>query len=165
MANRAVALYLYFNDGEHGWRYCYPVFTKGKIKPNFFLDFSGKERYRPDANYYLHYRESGRKVWERLSPDAHAAVKALEKKRAKLAVIATGGAVVKDGAPHTLLTTAIEDWLKLVKERLSMDSHGVKKLVMEEFIGSCDRKLRYVEDITRLDALKYLNSFLKAQGN
>jgi integrase len=170
MSNRSVGLYLYASFPGIGWRYCKAAFERsghgGRIKPHVLLRPDGTEEPRPDAVYYLGYRSEGRKVWEKLGNAPATAARALEKKRAEMSYVAAGGSV-KDDASKTNLVAAIDDWLEIAKEKLSPYSHGVKKLVMDEFLLSYGKKPRpkYVEDIRRVDALRYLNTYLKKQGN
>ena len=165
MANRSVGLYLYADLLGIGWRYCRAAFSGEKIKPHVLVRPDGAEETHPEAVYYLSYR-NGRKVWERLGNAPATAVKALEKKRAEMAYVAAGGTVTQD-ASKTNLTTAINDWLEIAKEKLSGASYVVKKLVVHEFLTSYGKKTKpkYVEDIQRVEALRYLNTWLKAQGN
>ena len=168
MANKAAGLYLYANLPGTGWRYCKAAFDGERLKPHILLRPDGTEEARPDAAYYLGYRSGGRKVWEKAGDAPATAIRALERKRAEMAYTAAGGSVLAGGnAPRTSLATAVGDWLEIAKERLSPDSHAVKKLVMGEFLDSYGRKPKpkYVEDIRRIDALHYLNAWLRKQGN
>jgi len=170
MANRSVGLYLYANLPGIGWRYCRPVFrAKSNLKPHALLRPDGTEEIHPEAVYYLSYRSGGRKVWENLGNNPSGAMIALEKKRACLAYVATGGTVLaSENAPaKTNLARAIAEWLEIIKEKFSGDSYGAKKLVLDEFLRSYGKKPKpqYVEDIQRLDALRFINTYLKGQEN
>lgn len=105
-------------------------------------------------------------MWEWAGNLSATAVKALEKKRAELAFIAAGGTVVAE-TTKTPLTPAIANWLEIAQEKLGSSSVAVKTLVMEEFLESYGNKPKpcFVEDISRVDCLKYLNSWLGAVGN
>ena len=95
MANRSVQLYLYAELPGTGWRYCRAVFgARNNIKPHVLLRPDGTEELHPEAVYYLSYRSGGRKVWENLGNNPSGAMRALEKKRACLAYVATGGTVL-----------------------------------------------------------------------
>jgi integrase len=165
MANRSVGLYLYADLTGIGWRYCKAAFAGERIKPHILIKPDGTEEAHPEAVYYLGYR-NGHKVWEKLGSAPATAAKALEKKRAEMVFVAVGGTVTAE-ASKTSLTKAIEDWLEIVREKLSGDSHNVKKLVMDEFLLSYGKKTKpkYVEDIQRVDALRYLNTWLKERKN
>lgn len=170
MANRSVGLYLYANLPGIGWRYCRPVFrAKSNLKPHALLRPDGTEEIHPEAVYYLSYRSGGRKVWENLGHNPSGAMIALEKKRACLAYVATGGTVLaSENAPAgTNLGGAINDWLEIIKEKFSGDSYGAKKLVLDELLRSYGKKPKpqFVEDIQRVDALRFINTYLKGQEN
>jgi integrase len=98
-------------------------------------------------------------------------MRTLEKKRAGLAYIAAGGTVLGNEnrvpAQRTNLSTAIDEWLEIIEEKFSGDSYGVKKLVLDEFLHSYGKKTKpkYVEDIQRVDALRFINTYLNEQGN
>ncbi len=146
MANRSDGLYLYADLTGTGWRYCNAAFAGEKIKPHILIKPGGTEESHPEAVYYLGYRNV-HKVWEKLGNAPTTAAKALEKKRAELAYVAAGGTVTAE-ASKTSLTKAIADWPEIVREKLSDDSHTVKKLVMDEFLASYGKKTKpkYVED-------------------
>jgi integrase/recombinase XerD len=110
-------------------------------------------------------------VWENVGNSPSGAIKALEKKRTVLAYIAAGGTVLGNEnrvpAQRTNLSGAIDEWLEIIKEKFSGDSYGAKRLVLDEFLHSYGKKPKpkYVEDIQRVDALRFINSYLKEQGN
>jgi len=170
MANRSVQLYLYADLPGIGWRYCRAVFgARNNIKPHVLLRPDGTEELHPEAVYYLSYRSGGRKVWENLGNNPSGAMRALEKKRACLAYVATGGTVLasETESPRTNLGGAIAEWLEIIKEKFSGDSYGAKKLVLDEFLRSYGKKPKpqYVEDIQRVDALRFISTYLKGQEN
>ena len=95
MANRSVQLYLYADIPGFGWRYCRAVIgAKNNLKPHVLLRPDGTEELHGDADYYLSYRNDGHKVWENVGNNPSGAMSALEKKRACLAYVATGGTVL-----------------------------------------------------------------------
>ena len=143
MANRSVQLYLYADVPGIGWRYCRAVFgAKNNIKPHVLLRPDGTEELHPEAVYYLSYRSNGHKVWENLGNNPSCATRALEKKRACLAYVATGGTVLasENASARTNLGGAIAEWLEIIKEKFSGDSYGAKKLVLDEFLRSYGKK-------------------------
>jgi hypothetical protein len=95
MANRSVQLYLYADLPGIGWRYCRAVFgAKNNLKPHVLLRPDGTEQLRTEADHYLSHRNDGHKVWENIGNSPLGAMRALEKKRACLAYVATGGTVL-----------------------------------------------------------------------
>jgi integrase len=110
-------------------------------------------------------------VWENIGSSLPGVIRALEKKRAGLAYIAAGGIIPgsENRMPErrTNLSTAIDEWLEIIKEKFSGDSYGAKKLVLDEFLQSYGSKAKpkYIEDIQRVDALRFINTYLKEQGN
>jgi integrase len=98
-------------------------------------------------------------------------MRTLEKKRAGLAYVAAGGTVLGNenrvAAQKKNLSGAIDEWLEIIKEKFSGDSYGAKKLVLDEFLHSYGKKAKpqYVEDIQRVDALRFVNTYLKQRGN
>lgn len=172
MANRSVQLYLYADLPGIGWRYCRAVFgANNNLKSHVLLRPDGTEELQAGADYYLSYRSDGHKLWENVGSNPSGAIRALEKKRAGLAYIAAGGTVPgnENRVPdrRTNFSAAIDEWLEIIKEKFSGDSYGVKKLVLDEFLRSYGKKTEpeYVEDIQRVDALRFINSYLKEQGN
>jgi integrase len=171
MANRSVQLYLYADLPGIGWRYCRAVFgAKNSLKPHVLLRPDGTDELQVEADYYLSYRSDGHKVWENVGNSPSGAMRALEKKRAGLAYIAAGGTVLgNEGVPtqRANLKGAIDEWLEIIKEKLSRDSYNVKRLTLDEFLDSYGKKARpkYIEDIQRMDALHFINTYLKKQGN
>jgi hypothetical protein len=92
MANRFVGPYLRTNLPGIGWRHCRAVFgANNNITPHVLLRPDGTEELHPEAIYYLSYCSGGRKGWENLGNNPSGAMRALEKKRARLAYIAMGG--------------------------------------------------------------------------
>jgi integrase len=172
MANRSVQLYLYAKLPGIGWRYRPAVFgANNKPKPNLLLCPDERAEHHPEADYYLGYRNGASKVWENVGNNPSEALKALHKKRTGLAHVAAGGTVLGEQSvaqpQRTRLIEAIDEWLEIINETLSKDSYDAKNLVMREFLDSYRKKPkpRYVEDITRVDALRYVNTWLKQQGN
>jgi len=172
MAHRLVQLYLYADLPGIGWRYCRAAFgANNKLKPHVLIRPDGAEDHHPEADYYLGYRSDGHKVWENIGNSLTGAARALEKKRAGMAYIAAGGTLPgsDDRVPdrRTNLSTAIEEWLEIIKEKFSGDSYGAKKLVLDEFLQSYGSKTKpkFIEDIQRVDALRFINTYLKEQGN
>jgi integrase/recombinase XerC len=172
MANRSVQLYLYADLPGIGWRYCRAVFgTNNKPKPHVLLRPDGIEEHHPEAAYYLGYRSDGHKVWENVGNSLPGTIRALEKKRTGQAYIAAGGALpgseTRVPDRRTNPSTAIEEWLEIIKEKFSGDSYGAKKLVLNEFLRSYGSrtKPKYIEDIQRVDALRFIITYLKEQGN
>ena len=170
MANRSVQLYLYADLPGIGWRYCRAAFgAKNNIKPHVLLRPDGTEELHPEAVHYLSYRSGGRKVWENLGNNPSGAMRAMEKKRACLAYVAKGGTVLanENGTARTNLGRAIDEWLEIIREKLSRDSYNVKRLTLEEFLNSYGKKTRpkYVEDIQRMDVLRFIHTYLKQVGN
>jgi integrase len=172
MAHRSVQLYLYADLPGTGWRYCRAVFgVNSKPKPHILTRPDGVEEHHPEADYYLGYRSDGHKVWENIGNSLPGVIRALEKKRTGLAYIAAGGTVLgsENRVPdrRTDLSAAIDEWLEIIKEKLSSDSYGAKKLVLDEFLLSYGQKTKpkFVEDIQRVDALRFINTYLKEQGN
>jgi hypothetical protein len=90
----------------------------------------------------------------------------LQKKCAGLAHVAAGGTVLGNQIAaeerRTRLSGAIDEWLAIINERLSKDSYDAKKLVLREFLESYGSrpKPKYVDDIVRVDALRYINTSL-----
>jgi integrase len=172
MAHRAVRLYLYARLPGIGWRYCRAVLgANDKPKPHVLLQPDGTEESHPKADYYLGYRSDGHKIWENVGNSLPGVIRALEKKRAGLAYIAAGGTLPggENRVPErrTNLSTAMDEWLEIVKEKFSSDSYEAKKQVLDEFLRSYGSKTKpkYVEDIQRIDALRFISTFLKEQGN
>jgi integrase len=172
MAHRSVQLYLYADLPGIGWRYCRAaVGANDKPKPHVLIRPDGTEEHHPEADYYLGYRSDGHKVWENIGSSLPSVIRALEKKRAGLAYIAAGGIIPgsENRMPErrTNLSTAIDEWLEIIKEKFSGDSYGAKKLVLDEFLQSYGSKAKpkYIEDIQRVDALRFINTYLKEQGN
>jgi hypothetical protein len=172
MANRSVQLYLYARLPGIGWRYRPAVFgANNKPKPNLLLRPDEREEHHPEADYYLGYRNGVSKLWENVGNNPSEALKALQKKRTGLAHVAAGGTVLGDQIAaqpqRTRLIEAIGEWLEIINETLSKDSYDAKNLVMREFLDSYRKKPkpRYVEDIARVDALRYINTWLKQRGN
>jgi len=172
MANRSVQLYVYAYLPGIGWRYCRAVFgVNNRVKPHVLMRPDGIEESHPEGDYYLGYRSDGHKVWENVGNRLPGVIRALEKKRAGLAYIAAGGILpgAENRVPErrTMLSTAMEEWLEIIKEKFSGDSYGTKKLVLDEFLRSYGSKTRpkYVEDVQRVDALRFVNTYLKEQGN
>jgi hypothetical protein len=103
-------------------------------------------------------------VWENVGNNPSGAMRALEKKRACLAYVATGSIVLanENGTTKTNLARAIADWLEIIKEKLSRDSFNVKRLTLEEFLDSYGKKTRpkYIEDIQRMDVLRFIHTYL-----
>lgn len=172
MANRSVQLYLYTNLPGIGWRYCRAVFgANHRPKPYALLRPDGIEERHPEADYYLGYRNGSGKVWENVGNSHSEAIKALEKKRTGLAHVAAGGSVLVPESmvqgQRTNLSGAIDEWLEIIKEKFSGDSYEAKKLVLSEFLDSYGKKPKpkYVEDIKRVDALRYVNTYLIGKEN
>jgi hypothetical protein len=56
----------------------------------------------------------------------------------------------ENGTARTNLGRAIDEWLEIIREKLSRDSYNVKRLTLDEFLNSYGKKTRpkYVEDMT-----------------
>jgi hypothetical protein len=144
--------------------------TNNKPKPHLLLRSDKTEECHPNADYYLGYRCGGNTVWENVGNNPSDAFKALQRKHTGLAHVAVGGVVLGDqSVPQqwTGLSEAIEGSLDIISETLSEDSFDAKSLDMRELLDSYGTKPKpkYVEDITRVDALRYVNNYLKKQGN
>jgi integrase len=73
----------------------------------------------------------------------------------------------ENGTARTNLGRAIDEWLEIIREKLSRDSYNVKRLTLDEFLNSYGKKTRpkYVEDIQRMDVLRFIHTYLKQVGN
>lgn len=163
MANRTVQLYKY-TKLPNGWRYCKAVFyPNNRVKPNAVVTPTGEETIK-EGYYCLSYNRK----WEPVGNDPAEAVRLLMKKRGELLTVANGGTVVQEPEGESkvagTLHSAFESWVQdFIDGGAHADTIAAKRLVAKEFQESC--KVKTLAAVTRQMCQKYINEWLKKQGN
>jgi integrase/recombinase XerD len=151
VANRRVSVWKYVKIGPN-WRYCKPAYSpNNKVKPDVVV-VNGSHQYHPEGNYYLRL-SAGKGSWRKIGPKAADAVRAADYEESLLSAKALGLPLKDSDTPSLLLSASL--WGYLEDYRLSQrpESHNLMKQTLEEFVAFV--KKQKVEDITRIDLLKY----------
>ena len=151
MANRKVSIWKYVKIGD-SWRYKAAAYgANGKIKPDVVL-VNNTHQYHPEGNYYLRL-SAGKGSWKKIGPKAADATNAADLEETLLGAKAMGIAVKEPDRPSLLLGGQLYGFLQEYQLSQRPESYNLMNQTLEEFAKFV--KKQNVEDITRVDLLKY----------
>jgi integrase len=161
--HKRVQLYKYTKlDGR--WKYSKAVFyPNNKIKAHAVMTPTGEQTIK-DGYYVLSYARK----WESVGNDPVESQRMLLLRRGELATLAHGGSVGSPAMTEPKVGGTVKDafdaWLQDHQDGgADSETVRIKRGIAREFQESC--KERMLANITRSMCLKYINEFLKKQGN
>ncbi len=151
MANRRASVWKYVKIGKV-WRYCRPVTgANNKIQPDWVF-VNGHKEHHPEGNYYVHYLQDGKQVWDKSGKKPAFAVGAAARKEGYFAAKAQGIPVQEDKLP-LMMSYSLDGYLEEYRLSHRPESYSLMKQTLEEFKGFC--RLNILDRINRLELLKY----------
>ncbi len=144
-----------------GDRYCAVVFNdRGCIQPNWVV-FNGNQEKHPEGCYYLEWRENGRRKRRSVGKDATVALESKIRKIKELEARAAGLEVLapKENTKRLQLRFAISEFLEEIKLSRQEKTWRGYKVAFGYFLQFCSKN--YVEDIQRIDLLRFADFLLK----
>jgi integrase len=165
-SRKAITLLLRVVTPEGRRRYLRPVFTGGKLKPNWAV-LAGKPTSFTGGIYAVRYWLNGRVVFESLGPDGDAALIAQRRIANRvegilLGVVAAPVPVSETGGDDRVtLREAVNKYLHEVDRTKSPGTYASYNLSLEKFVASC--KKRFLDELTRDDAQAFIVD-LQRQG-
>jgi hypothetical protein len=151
MANRAVSIWKYVKvDGR--WKYCPVVIAKNNsIKPNWVL-VNGELQEHKEGNYYLHFREGRRQVWQKVGPKPTDATHAAQFADARLRSIAVGLPLAEPDQSSLSISGTLLPYLEDYKLSHREESYNLMDQTLKEFCEFCPKQA--ISSITRMDLLR-----------
>jgi integrase/recombinase XerD len=152
---------------DEGLRYCPAVQSEnGRIKPDWVIvdrrQENGIEEKHPEGSYYIEWRDGAKRRRLSVGNDAPTAFTRMIRKEAELNAVANGIAIAVEPAPNEVdgdknsIAVAAASFLEQTKLTGKPKTFAAYRVSIAYFQESCSKL--YMEDIQRLDMIKFANS-------
>ena len=167
-----VRLYIRIRVSPKGYRFVPPVFHRNGTPRTGFALVGGKPVSHPEGIYYLRFLRDGKRIWEKVGPDADVAVVTLQNTEQDLRDVALGRtaqptspAASSDPPPspsQVFLASAVDLYIERLK-KLGRSFKTVReaKRILDLFAGQFPSKA--ISEITSDDLINHMG-FLRDRG-
>jgi len=160
VANKKVTIWKSIRLGEQ-WRYARPVVApNGKIKPGWVC-VNGHEEHHPEGQYFLHFLQGKKQIWEKAGSTPTFAKGAAERKESLLRAVASGIALQPEFRTPLLLRDALYGYLEEYRLSQRPESYNLMKQTLEEWLAFSRKYVAH--DVKRIDLLQYKEWLIKTK--